>query len=109
MTPDDLLARRTRLGLSQAGLGAALGIHANTIAQWERAERAIGHPVMLALALDALDSRAAVLRRTSLDESAGGAASPSQSFVPTMAAVLVTMHEIGVDQDEAVRLLGGEG
>lgn len=51
MTGNDLRDARHGLGLSQAGLGALLGIPPNTIARWERGERAIRHPRMLRLAL----------------------------------------------------------
>jgi non-specific serine/threonine protein kinase len=54
VTPDELRERRTALGLSQAGLGRALGISANTIARWERGEQRLSNPTLVALALDGL-------------------------------------------------------
>lgn len=41
MTPQELVAGRETLGLSQAGLGAALGISQASICQMETGKRAI--------------------------------------------------------------------
>lgn len=38
MTPSDLRRLRRRLGLSQAGFAANVGVAANTVARWERGE-----------------------------------------------------------------------
>ncbi len=42
---------RAAAGMTQAQLGEALGVPANTIARWERGELAPQHPRMLELAL----------------------------------------------------------
>jgi len=55
LTGDELREWRTRLGLSQAGLAALLSVDANTVARWERDERAI--PPFLHLALTELARR----------------------------------------------------
>jgi transcriptional regulator with XRE-family HTH domain len=57
MTPDELRARRTSLGMTQAELAAALGTVKDTISRWERGTRGIEHPEMLTLALDQLAAR----------------------------------------------------
>jgi DNA-binding XRE family transcriptional regulator len=36
LTPEELRERRRTLGLTQAELGEALGVTANTVARWER-------------------------------------------------------------------------
>ena len=38
MTPRDLRQLRHRLGLSQAGFAALVGVAPNTVARWERGE-----------------------------------------------------------------------
>lgn len=35
MTPDEIIERRDRLGLTQAELAAALGVHRDTVGGWE--------------------------------------------------------------------------
>ena len=59
MTGQELRRRREALGLSQAQLAALVGVHANTVARWERGEVRIPHPGMLDLALEALERRQA--------------------------------------------------
>jgi DNA-binding transcriptional regulator YiaG len=54
MTPASLIKSRESLGLSQSKLGKLLDVHPNTIACWERGDKPIGNPKMLALALWAL-------------------------------------------------------
>src|SRR5207248_2313030 len=44
-----------RLGLTQAELGERLGISANTVARWERAELALRSPELVSLALERLE------------------------------------------------------
>ena len=44
MRGDQLRKIRSRLGLSQAGLGRRLGAHGNTVARWERDEVGIPDP-----------------------------------------------------------------
>ena len=41
MTPDELRAIRQALALSQEGLARSMGVAMNTIARWERGERAV--------------------------------------------------------------------
>ena len=53
MTPNELLSRRRALGLSQAELATRLGVATNTVARWERGERAI--PPYLQLALQVIE------------------------------------------------------
>lgn len=50
----EIRARRSDLGIPQAMLAGALDVNPNTLAQWERDERPVGHPRMLRLALDRL-------------------------------------------------------
>lgn len=52
MTPTAFLARRKALGMTQAQLATALGVHQMTISKWERGKTRI--PGHVALALDAL-------------------------------------------------------
>ncbi|HVG96375.1 MAG TPA: tetratricopeptide repeat protein, partial [Chloroflexota bacterium] len=54
LSPAELRARRRRLGLTQAALGAALGVAGNTVARWERGALGIGTPDLVRLALDRL-------------------------------------------------------
>src|SRR5262245_6242180 len=54
MLPRDLREQRSRLGMSQAALAAALGVARNTIARWERNELEIRHPELVQTALDRL-------------------------------------------------------
>ena len=42
--------RETVLNLSQFGLAAELGLHAQTISDWERGKKLVAHPRMLELA-----------------------------------------------------------
>lgn len=51
MTGPELRATRDRLGLTQAQLGDALGMHSNTIACMERGEKAITRRTATALEL----------------------------------------------------------
>jgi predicted ATPase/DNA-binding CsgD family transcriptional regulator len=57
LSPADLLAQRKALCLTQAELGAALGVAANTVARWERGELRIGHPVRVRAALTRLEAQ----------------------------------------------------
>lgn len=54
MTPADLLAARTALGLTQRGLAERLDVPQATVWRWETAQTAIQHPTILGLALRAL-------------------------------------------------------
>ena len=58
MTSDELRTRRRLLGLTQKQLGEVLAIPEKTIARWEQGVFPIQHPVMLALAFEALEKRA---------------------------------------------------
>jgi predicted ATPase/DNA-binding CsgD family transcriptional regulator/DNA-binding XRE family transcriptional regulator len=58
----ELRARRLGLGMSQRQLAVELGITPTTLARWERGERAISNSVLVRLALDQLDDRAAAAR-----------------------------------------------
>jgi len=53
MNGDELKARRDALDMTQEQLGTELGVAANTIARWERGERAI--PPHLSLALETVE------------------------------------------------------
>jgi DNA-binding transcriptional regulator YiaG len=55
MAPTELRARRRALGLTQAGLGAALGVAGNTVARWERGNTPIGNPALVQLGLELLE------------------------------------------------------
>jgi transcriptional regulator with XRE-family HTH domain len=54
VTPADLLAARTSLGLTQRGLAEALGVPQATIWRWETGKHPIEHPTILRLALERL-------------------------------------------------------
>jgi len=43
------------MGMSQGELAAALGVHWNTLARWERGELAVGRPVWLKAMLDVIE------------------------------------------------------
>lgn len=58
MTPAALTLWRQHLGLSKRELAEALGVHPVTVSNWERGAAAIQTPVMLSLALEALERRA---------------------------------------------------
>jgi transcriptional regulator with XRE-family HTH domain len=64
MRPEELRKERRRLRMTQAELGAAIDVHTNTIAKWERGEQPIQHSKMLRLALRALEP----LDKPELDE-----------------------------------------
>ncbi len=53
MKPEELRARRGKIGWSQAKLAAEFGVTSTTIARWERGERAI--PPMTHLALRCIE------------------------------------------------------
>jgi len=55
MTPNDLIATRVKLGLSQAELARVLEVPASTISRWERGLIAISSPTILRLALERLE------------------------------------------------------
>jgi transcriptional regulator with XRE-family HTH domain len=55
VTPAELRARRRALGLTQAQLGAELGLAGNTVARWERGDTRIGNPALVRLALERLE------------------------------------------------------
>ena len=57
MTPAALTLWRQHLGLSKRQLAEALGVHPVTVSNWERGATTINTPVMLALALEALERR----------------------------------------------------
>jgi DNA-binding transcriptional regulator YiaG len=57
MTPQDLKERREALHLSQPKLAALLGVDVMTVNRWEKGKQA--PPSFLALALEALETRAA--------------------------------------------------
>lgn len=52
MTPDELRAARTALGLTQVGLAAVFGVHKDTYARWEQGRYPV--PPWLAVALRGL-------------------------------------------------------
>jgi predicted ATPase/DNA-binding CsgD family transcriptional regulator/DNA-binding XRE family transcriptional regulator len=58
LTPAALRARRGKLGLTQAGLAAELGVVANTVARWERGEKRIGYPEWVIRVLEQLEAAA---------------------------------------------------
>ncbi len=51
----EIVSRRRRMGLSQTELAAALGVHWNTLARWERGELAVARPVWLKAMLDVIE------------------------------------------------------
>lgn len=57
MTGAQLRAWRLRLDLSQHGLAEALGVHPQTVSDWERDKTRIAHPKILRLALERLRER----------------------------------------------------
>ena len=57
LAPAELRARRRALGLTQAGLAAALDVSANTVARWERGELRAGHPGRVLRRLERLEQR----------------------------------------------------
>ena len=57
MTGEDLLQRRTRMGLTQQQLGDLLDVPKNTIWRWETGATAIRHPTILDLALTTIEDR----------------------------------------------------
>jgi non-specific serine/threonine protein kinase len=82
VTPDELRDRRKALGLSQSGLGRALGISPNTVARWERGEQRLGNPALVRLALDGL-ARA---------DAAPGAADRRSAKLPATMSSLIGRH-----------------
>lgn len=61
LTGEGVRAWRLAHGLEQAELAEMLDVRPNTISRWELGQRPIAHPRMLALALEALESRLAAL------------------------------------------------
>ena len=62
MTPADLRAARIRLGLSQRALAQAFGVPQQTLSRWETGFMAIQHPLILRLALKALERTETITR-----------------------------------------------
>jgi DNA-binding XRE family transcriptional regulator len=62
MRARELKAARTRLGMTQRALAEALGIHWTTVSVYENGQDPI--PKMVALALEALETRAARVRKS---------------------------------------------
>jgi transcriptional regulator with XRE-family HTH domain len=60
MNGTELRAYRDRMGFTQAQLGEALSVARNTIARWERDELQPENPAMLKLALEQLETQAAL-------------------------------------------------
>jgi non-specific serine/threonine protein kinase len=60
LEPAELRARRRALGLTQAQLGAALGLAGNTVGRWERGTARIGNPALVQLALQRLEGNGRV-------------------------------------------------
>jgi DNA-binding transcriptional regulator YiaG len=67
MTPSDLRRLRRRLGLSQAGFAALVGVTSNTVARWERGELGM-RPTTIRL----LEMIAAAPQRPKKKASSGG-------------------------------------
>src|SRR5207302_7239534 len=57
LAPAELRSRRLALRLTQARLGAALGVTPTTLARWERAEQVVGRPAAIRLALERLETQ----------------------------------------------------
>lgn len=57
MTREELRSIRSKLGLSQAELARALGVHPNTLACWERGDKEIGNPDLVRLALQQIEQQ----------------------------------------------------
>jgi transcriptional regulator with XRE-family HTH domain len=57
MDGQTLRQKREALGLSQADLGRLLGVMQNTVSRWELGLVVIRHPKILALALEAIETR----------------------------------------------------
>jgi transcriptional regulator with XRE-family HTH domain len=57
VTPNALRATRVALGLTQRQLALVLGVHANTVACWERGDKPIGNPTMVAATLRDVEAR----------------------------------------------------
>ena len=55
MHASEIRARRVAMGLTQAELAQRLGTTSNTVARWERGERAPEHPGMLRIMLQHID------------------------------------------------------
>lgn len=66
MTPNEIKTRRLALNMTQAELAAAFELDVNTVARWERGERAPIMPGVLRLAFQSLEQQRAV--DTRLDE-----------------------------------------
>jgi transcriptional regulator with XRE-family HTH domain len=57
MTPDEVKARRERLGMTQAQLARAFGVPRVTVNRWERGKQGVGLPTIVALAFDHLSGQ----------------------------------------------------
>ena len=64
MTGTELVALRTRLSLTQVAFAEQLGVHANTLARYERGEIAIPEPVARLAQILARTPRSPKKRRT---------------------------------------------
>ena len=61
----ELRQRRTKLGMTQEDMGAALGVAWNTIARWERGELQMAHPMMIRVMLERIEANRQPIKRAS--------------------------------------------
>ena|SRR6266851_8231902 len=87
MEPGELRERRAELRLTQAELGRALGVSANTVARWERGDMRIRHAELVAKALDNLKSQGAGLAAATVDEASCSWADPHVQALRRMSLV----------------------